>query len=90
MALSIKKQYLFQVCRGNEDPLFQFFSAMRKFDSATYLIIKGESKMRPLKKTKEWLRRLKEDMQKESVSQMKGAPASCCSKPIVTMTRKKK
>ena len=45
--------------------------------------------METLKKAKVWLKQLKEDMKKESVSQVKGS-SHCCSKPIEPMTSKKK
>jgi hypothetical protein len=46
--------------------------------------------MKTLKKIKKWLKQLKEDMEKESVSQMKGPSPYCCSKPIEPVTRKGK
>ena len=42
--------------------------------------------MKALKKAKAWLKQLRKDMEKESVSQTKGTP-SCCSKPIEPMAR---
>jgi hypothetical protein len=44
--------------------------------------------MRTLGEAKAWLKRLSRDLEKESVSQMKGVP-SCCSKPIEPMTNSK-
>lgn len=46
-------------------------------------------KAKALRKAKTWLKQLKENMEKESVSQMKGTPR-CCSKPIERITRKRK
>ena len=37
--------------------------------------------MKALKKAREWLKQLKEDIKRESVSQMRAA-SPCCSKPI--------
>ena len=37
--------------------------------------------MKALKKLKEWLKRLKEDLEKESVSQVNSV-SPCCSRPI--------
>lgn len=45
--------------------------------------------MKALKKAKAWLKQLKEDTLRESVSQTKGTP-QCCSKPIEPMTKKGK
>lgn len=45
--------------------------------------------MKALKKAKAWLKQLKEDMRRGSVSQIRGTP-QCCSKPIEPMTRKGK
>ena len=46
-------------------------------------------KAKALRKAKTWLKQLKEDMERESVPQMKGTP-NCCSKPIEQTTRKRK
>jgi hypothetical protein len=44
--------------------------------------------MKALKKAKKWLKQLKEDMEKESVSQIK-TTSHCCSRPIEPTTRKR-
>ena len=45
--------------------------------------------MKTLKKMKEWLKQLKEEMKEQSVSQMKGT-SPCCSEPIEPMAKKGK
>jgi hypothetical protein len=45
--------------------------------------------MRSLRKAKAWLKQLLEDLEKESVSQLKATDKlPCCSKPIEPVTRK--
>jgi hypothetical protein len=65
------------------------YSLYSSFSLNWQLLSGRKTKMKTLKQIKEWVKQLKEDMEKESVSQMKGTP-HCCSRPIEPVTRKGK